>query len=126
MNPMELTLGRIVAAKPAIEELITMKIPIKASFKLTKIVKSELTPAMEVFENKRTEIMKNVFGKEQFTEEEAKDIDEEKQMQFATCFNEMLEETIEVNIDPLEIDELGDEASISAATLMTLDFLFAV
>jgi len=123
---MELTLGRIVAAKPAIEELITMKIPIKASFKLTKIVKSELTPAMEVFENKRTEIMKNVFGKEQFTEEEAKDIDEEKQMQFATCFNEMLEETIEVNIDPLEIDELGDEASISAATLMTLDFLFAV
>lgn len=123
---MELTLGRIIAAKPAIEELITMRIPIKASFKLTKIVKSELTPAMEVFENKRTEIMKNVFGKEQFTEEEAKAIDEEKQMQFATCFNEMLEETIEVNIDPLEIDELGDEASISAATLMTLDFLFAV
>lgn len=102
----KLKLGEIVNSVEALNELIKIKMPVKASYAITRTIKS-LSSVLETYNEKRDELMKE-FG----TPVEGKDgnytFSKENSQKFTDEIKKLLEVEEDINIHKLKVEDFGD------------------
>jgi hypothetical protein len=120
----KITLGRIADAftSKAIEHFGAFSLPVKTAFKNAKIIKA-MQKEFELFEQQRVELAKK-HGKF----DPAKNVYNFDDAAKVACFNNELTELrsieVELPVDPIDIDSLG-ENSLSSSDLLILLPLFS-
>jgi hypothetical protein len=115
-------LGILKAIEEPLIKLVKLELPIKTSYKLSKILK-KIGQELADLEEERVKLVKK-YGDQ---DDEAQSIqvkDPEKYEEFAKEFGELLQEEITLEIDPIPIDMLGDAVTFSPAELAALEMLF--
>ena len=116
---MKFALGEIRGMKDPLTSLIDKEIPIKAAWKLNRLIKA--------FDKELGEIEEFRVGLVQKLGEAGEEgnvqVPEEKMEQFVVEFNELLMTEIEVEFEAIDVDSLGD-IQISEKDLLPLDKIF--
>jgi hypothetical protein len=112
---MDLTIGKLLNAKPALEKLLSLDLPAATAFRMARLTR-ELNTALESFDDVRQKIIKkhNPEGKDALPSETQAVIIEE--------LNTVAAEKITISFEPISLNALGD-AVMSASDAMALDFL---
>lgn len=100
-----------------IKALQEVKLPVKASFKMKKIINA-LQPDLKIYDEKRGELIKE-YGTEK--EDGKFNVPKENWEEFAKKTNELLAVEIEDNWGKIKIEELED---IKIEPKLLLDFVF--
>jgi hypothetical protein len=116
---MKFQLGEIRNMKDPMIALLDKELPIKAAWKLNKLVKAFDKELGEI-EDFRVKLVQKLGNED---EEGNVQVPEEKMESFVTEFNELLMTEIEVDFDAIDIDTLG-EIQVSAKELLALDKIF--
>lgn len=118
---MKFALGEIRNMKDPLIGLLDKTLPIKSAWSLNKLVKS-FDKELSDIEEFRVDLIKKL-GVE--GDDGNIQVPEDKMQEFVTGFNELLSTEIEVAYEPIPIDALGDDATISAKDMMALERLFS-
>jgi len=117
---MEITLREIHNSQESLNKLIELDLPIQASFKLTKII------GKVGIELNQLEEHRNNLVKKHGTENKGNKIFEvlkDKEKEFIIEFNKLLDTNINLEVDPISIDEL-DGVKFSTKHLYNLKMYF--
>ena len=106
-------LKTILESKGSLQELIGQAMPINAAFKISKIQK-ELNSILELFDDRKRNLF-NKYGKDN-------QITKENEEVYIKEYTILLEEELDLEIEKVSIDKLGD-ISIAPAHLTNLDWL---
>ena len=117
---MKFQLGEIRNMKDPLIKLLDKEIPIKSAWKLNKLVKAFDKELGEIEEFRINLVQKLGTANE---ESGAVQVPDDKMEQFVTEFNELLMTEIEVDFEPIPIDQLGD-IQVSAKELLAVDKIF--
>jgi len=113
---MKLALGDIRLMKDPMIKLLDEPLPIKIAWKLTKLVK--------VFDKELGEIEEfrvNLIKKMGVSGEDGSiKVPDDKMEEFIEEFNELLQNEVEVDFEPIEVEQLGD-IKIDTQSLIALD-----
>lgn len=102
---MKIKLKKIIDGVETLDRLSKVKLPVVASFKISKLV-SLLRPDVESFHSKREELIKSL-GKE--TKKDGSYMVLDKNIpKFASEMQKLGELEIDIEFNPIEIAELGD------------------
>lgn len=101
---MKLTIAQIKNAEPVLSKLMNQSLPIKTSFRITKIIES-VAKDLENFEKHRVQLF-DKYGEIQ--DDNMKIIKPEHQEAFVTEINGLLLETVEVPDIKFSLEDLGD------------------
>lgn len=112
---MKITLGEVDTAKDSLRSLMAKELPIKVSYRFAKLAK-QLSDELNQLEDQRKELIKK-HG-------DAKDdgtfkIPDDKRETFLKEYEDLLSLEIDVNFEPVTVDQLGD-INISSAQLVNL------
>ena len=117
---MKLTLGDIRVMKDPMIKLLDDTLPIKVAWKLTKLVKVFDKELAEI-EEFRISLIKKLGVQD---DEGSIKVPEDKMSDFIDEFNELLLTEIDVDFEPIDIEQLGESLSISTKDLISLDKIF--
>lgn len=116
---MDFALGEIRGMKDPLVSLIDKEIPIKAAWKLNRLVKG--------FDKELGEIEEFRVGLVQKLGEEGEDgqvsVPEDKMEDFVAQFNELLNQEVTIDFEAIDVDVFGD-ISVSAKDMMVLEKIF--
>lgn len=101
---MKVAIFQIKNAEPVLSKLVNEKLPVKASFRITKIINS-ITKDLEHFETFRTQLF-DKYGEMQ--DDSTKVIKPENQDAFLQEINSLLREEVELPDVKLSLEDLGD------------------
>lgn len=111
-------LKEIIENIETLNELIKIKMPIKASYSISRLIR-KLTPEIEIYNEKRTELAKELG---ELNKEKTQYIfKEENGVKFAKELKELLDTDISTDFIKIKISDLGD---ISIEPRLLLDFIF--
>ncbi len=113
---MILTLNTILNARPSLQNLIEQKLPSRTAFKLYKIVE-RLNRELESFEKAQ----KDLFARYGEEKDGVVTIEKDNQDAFGKEMAELLATEVELEIQPIKLDELTVE--LSASEVMAVAFL---
>ena len=113
---MKLTLGELLNGKPALEKLVNLEISIKAAYKLSRIIR-KLNEELQNFEEQRQKLV-NQYGEPQ--ENGNVIVTQENMEAFAKELNDLASLEIELDFEPVSLEELGD-VKMKAAELMLIE-----
>ncbi len=114
---MKITLGEILNGKNSLEKLISKEIKIKTAFKLSKLAKM-VTEEMQLYEEQRIGLVKK-YGDEP-DEKGATAVKPENNQKFIEELTELTGVEVELDFEPISVDELGD-IEISAGDLSLIE-----
>ena len=114
---MKVKLEKIVNGKAALSKLLNEPLPIKASYRLSKIIR-KVESELKDFEAKRFELIKKYGAEDQ--EKQTWTVIPENVETFTKEINDLLSLEISLELDALHVEELGN-ASISATELLQLE-----
>jgi hypothetical protein len=116
---MKFALGEIRGMKDPLTSLIDKEIPIKAAWKLNRLIKAFDKELGEIEEFRVNLVQKlGVEGEDgQVT------VPDDKMEAFVTEFNELLNQDVEVEFDGIDVDVFGD-ISVSAKDMLVLEKIF--
>jgi hypothetical protein len=115
-------LGILKAIEEPLIKLVKLELPIKTSYKLSKILK-KIGQELADLEEERVKLVKK-YGDQDDEAQSIQVTDPAKYEEFAKEFGELLQEEITLEIDPIPIDMLGDSVTFSPAELAALEMLF--
>lgn len=116
---MKFALGEIRGMKDPLISLLDKEIPIKAAWKLNRLIKGFDKELGEIEEFRVSLVQKlGVMG-----DNGQVSVPQEKMEQFITEFNELLNQEVDVEFEPVDIDIFGD-LNVSAKDLMVLEKIF--
>jgi len=116
---MKFALGEIRGMKDPLTVLIEKQIPIKAAWKLNRLIKSFDKELGEI-----EEFRVNLVQKLGDTGEDGNiQVPKDKMSIFVEEFNELLSQEVDIEFDPIDIDVFGD-VSLSAKDMLLLDKIF--
>lgn len=101
---MTITLSQIKNAEPVLSKLMNQTLPIKTSFRITKIIES-VAKDLENFEKHRLQLF-DKYGEQQ--PDNSKIIKDENIEVFSQEIAALLQETVEVPDIQFSLDDLGD------------------
>ena|SRR3990167_284432 len=115
---MKTKLGVIVSDLENLKELQAIKMPVKISYRLKRLV-YKLQPILKSYDEKRNELVKE-FGEE---DEEKKiwNVKKESLPEFYAKLQELLDTDEEIDFEKIKIGELG---GIEIAPKLLIDFIF--
>lgn len=116
---MKFALGEIRGMKDPLINLLDKEIPIKAAWKLNRLIKGFDKELGEIEEFRISLVQK--LG--ETGENGQVQVPQEKMEQFVTEFNELLNQEVEIEFDPIDVDVFGD-ISVSAKDMMVLEKIF--
>jgi len=117
---MNVKLGTLVEATQALNELGTAKLPAKAAYRVAKAIE-KIGGHVKTFESVRAETIKR-YGEEQ--ENGNFMVPQDKVQAFMDELNPLIDEDIELDIHPIDVEMLGDELMMSPASMFQLSFLW--
>lgn len=100
---MKLDNGEIWGANGALQRLIQMPFSVKTSYQLAKLVK-KLTPQLEVIDEVRNSLIRK-YGKREGRQLAVSPNDEENFPKFTEEWDQLMEEEIEIAIEPVQLPE---------------------
>ena len=119
---MKVKLGQIFAANPILGKLVEQQLPIRVAYRLTRLI-TRLNEEYYALDSQRIKLLEEygtpvdgVEGQFQFTPE--------NQAKFQEQFNELLSEDVELDWQPISIDDLGRQTNLSVKELSSIGFLF--
>ena len=122
---MKVTLKNIYGASNILGLLVEQQLPIRIAFRLTRLItrlNDEYTNLDEtrrkLLEKYGTKIKESDPNNPSFT------FEPENQEKFTKEFNELLEEQIEIDWEPISIDDLGTNLTLSVRELSSIGFIF--
>ena len=122
---MKVTLKNIYGASNILGLMVEQQLPIRIAFKLTRLI-TRLNEEYTNLDTTRRTLLKK-YG----TESENSDpnnpsytFTSENQENFAKEFNDLLEEEVKIDWDPLSIDDLGSGLTLSVRELNAIGFIF--
>ena len=102
---MKIKLSEIVNSTNRIKELLEIKMPIKVSYRINRIV-DKLQPILATYDKKRNELVTE-YGEKQ-ENDTIQVTDPEKMKVFIEKITEILEVEEEVDFEKIPVDSLGD------------------
>lgn len=122
---MNFTLGEIRIMKDPMIALLDEKLPIKQAWKLNKLAKAFEKELQEI-EEFRVNLVRKLGVQEEGNEEaEAISVPADNMEAFVTEFNELLNQEVTIDFDPIDIDSLGEDIKVSSKDLMSLEKIFS-
>ncbi len=115
---MKLKLKQIVDSKKQIQDLLEIKLPVKISYRINKLV-NKLDPELVIYENKRNELIKELGEKVEGTE--TVQVKTENIPKFIEEMNILNDIDVEVDFEKIKVEDLGD---IQIAPKDLVDWLF--
>ena len=114
---MKITLKEVRILEKSLFKVTQLELPIGISYRLARLLKSCLD---EIFllEKSRLELVKK-YGEPSPNKEEQLVVKEENEGKFKAEIEMLLEETVDIQIKPFSVEELGD-INISAVDMMGL------
>lgn len=119
---MQITLSELKSIETPLSKLMEQKLPLKTSFKLSKVLK-QIANELQALEEARQKLIRQ-YGE---VEEETQSItikDEAKLLQFQKEFSDFLKEEVELAFEPISIDLLGEDCNLSVSEVTLLSVLF--
>ena len=116
---MKFTLLEVKNAEQGLVKIMQKELPIKVSYRISKIINLFRKESSEI-EDARVKLVKK-YGKED--KEGNIKIAEEKQDEFRNEFAEFLQEEIEINLEPISIEDIGD-ITISPLDMANMEKIF--
>ena len=116
---MKLKLGEITMMQQGLMVLVNQELPIKLSYKLSKILK-KIDMEVQEIENTRVELVKK-YGTSDEASGNIKVEEGENQEKFMSEYADLLNVETDINIDPISIDELPDSIKITPQQLAYID-----
>lgn len=134
---MKTSLAKIVAANSAIDDLMSISLPVSAAYQLSRIL-SVVRDEFKTYNDTREETLKKYAKKDESGNPILEDIKNDKDEVVGKKYvlsdddiktidaelKEVLEKEITIAIDPIEIKDLGD-AKVKPSTLSELTWIFA-
>jgi hypothetical protein len=111
---MDLTIGKLLNAKPALEKLLSLDLPAATAFRLARLTQG-LNGELAAFETVRRKVILKHCP-------DGGDAPPATREAILAELDEALRETVSISFDPLPVEALGD-AVMSASDAMALDFL---
>lgn len=116
---MKFALGEIRGMKDPLVALIDKEIPIKAAWKLNRLIKAFDKELGEI-----EEFRVNLVQKLGVQDEEGQImVPQEKMKEFVAEFNELLNQEVDIEFDSIDVDVFGD-ISVSAKDMLLLEKIF--
>jgi len=116
---MKITISEILNAKPVIEELVEQDISIKTAYRLSRIIK-ELNNELQTFEEQRQKLV-HKHGKQVEDAPTGNVVVPEENMEvFQKDLSELLTATLNLNCEPMRVEEFGD-IKIKTSRLLLMD-----
>jgi uncharacterized membrane protein YheB (UPF0754 family) len=116
---MEIALNEILKAKKAIEKLLNSDLPIKTSYKLSKVI-DQLNDEYNKIGEAQRKIMKK-YGEEK--EGDNVIVSPDKRDEFQKELDDFLKEKTVIDFQPISIEDLGD-AKLSAMEVRAMASFF--
>ncbi len=116
---MTIKLNDIVSNVENLQELQSVKFPVKVSYRIKRLV-DKLDPILKAYNEKRNDLVKE-FGEEQ-EDKSIKVVDPEKLKLFAEKLSELLTTSEEVEFDPINVEDLG---TVEVPAKLLVSFVFA-
>lgn len=111
-----LTVEQAYAILPAVQELMGTRLPVKAALKVMKFALQANT-VFTTYQSRRNVLLMELGVKDEAGE---LSVPEEKQQEFYNKLKEVVPEGLAVEAEGITMAELGEEAQISPAALLTL------
>lgn len=118
---MKLLLLSIVNAKPTLEKLAGLSLPIKVAYRVSKLLNAIGTEFKE-FENSRIKLI------QKYGDEKADgniEVSEENKVKFFGELNELLNEEVDINAPLLDLNAFPESCELSPAEVSVLTDFFA-
>jgi hypothetical protein len=112
---MEVQLRQVIGAFPALQRLQRERLSAPIAFRLAKLVR-KLEQEGKAFESTRMQILQRFRG-------EGEEIPPEQQQEAIAELDGLLDETVEVDLPRIAIEDLG-RAEITTADALALEWLF--
>jgi hypothetical protein len=119
---MKLRLLDIKNLEVPLSNLINQRLPLKTSFKLSKVIK-EISDNLQLVEEQRQKLIKE-YGELNEEDQSITITDPEKLATFQNEYNEFLKDEIDLNYEPISIEELGPDVNLTLSEVTTISILF--
>lgn len=123
-NTIEFTLGELKNIEESIKKLVNSEIPIKISYRLSKII-AKLSTELSLFEEHRITLVRKYA---ETTEDESGTsqvkVSKENMPLFIEEFNTLLQEPVTIQFVPININSLGDNLNFSPLDMVNLQKFF--
>lgn len=126
---MNVKLNALINAREGFDALLDLDLPIKTSYRITKIAK-EVQSEYEIYEEKRNALVKKYGGEvEERSGEKVEKVFKvlpENMEKFITEHNELASIEVELNFDPINLTDLGENVKIKPKYLYMLENFIVV
>jgi hypothetical protein len=113
---MKKTIGDLMHIREDLRVIFAKELPIQTAWRISKFI-SQIEREYEDFENTRLKALNK------YLPEDAEKMTEEDEQTFKKELEKLLEIEVEIELDPIPIDELGD-IKISPMSMAKMSFLF--
>ncbi len=103
---MKISLNEIVSSVEGLKALLDTKLPVKVSYKISKLINNQLNRELKNYEEVRTKLIIELGVKKDNGDSEV--VDPEKIKEFQSKLTELLKEEVEIEWEPLSVEDLGD------------------
>lgn len=117
---MKFTIGELKSMESPLRFLSHKELPVKISWKLYRFMK-KVSYELDMVENIRNELVKK-YGEENISTGENKVIPENIE-KFKNEFLEVLQQEVEIDFSPIDINDIGD-INISSSFFISMDKIF--
>ena len=117
---MNFSLGEVYGLTRSLQKITSKELPIKISFRLYRFLK-DCSSEMEILEKARVKLVDKYAAPEEDGKE--KQVSDENREKFQEEFGNLLNEKVEIEFDPISIDEFS-EISLSANDILSMQKIF--
>lgn len=117
---MKLTLGEIYGLTRGLQKITNKELPIRVSYRICKFM-TLCAVEMEILEKSRVKLVDKYAAPDE--ENKEKQVSEENRTKFQEEFSTLLQEEVEIEFEPILIDDLGD-ISLSTNDVISMQKIF--
>ena len=118
---MKIKLGELKVIEESLKKLITMSLPIKISYNLSKTLK-KISDELTLFDEQKNILIRK-YGTENVEKNLIEVIEPQKLVEFSKDINELLSVEIDLEFTPIDI-ELLEGKELSPADMINLNMFF--
>lgn len=122
----EINVSTLVNCTQALNELIKKPLKIRTAYKIARLAR-EVSKELELFNNTKNSLIQKYGEHDEnnnlITENNNYKIREDKRKEFVEEYQDMMQQTIQLNIEPITLKELEDEKFTPQEISNIIDFI---
>lgn len=103
---MKVTLNQIVSSVDGLKALLDVKLPFKISYRISKLVNNKLESELKIYNELRNKLITDLGEKNEDGNYQVKD--PKKLEEFTEKMQELLNQEVELDFEPLKVEDIGD------------------